>query len=98
MEHAVVRLSARFVAPCAYPDSREPAGTPIPRAFFHIHPHVELVCFNGATAAKLYVRYVLPTLNDAQRSIARDTLPSTSAAHASLPLAQKTARWSARLQ
>jgi hypoxanthine-DNA glycosylase len=68
------------------------------RAFFHIHPHVELVCFNGATAAKLYVRYVLPTLNDAQRSIARDTLPSTSAAHASLSLAQKTARWSARLQ
>jgi hypoxanthine-DNA glycosylase len=68
------------------------------RAFFHIHPHVELVCFNGATAAKLYVRYVLPTLNDAQRSIARDTLPSTSAAHANLSLAQKTARWSARLQ
>ena len=64
------------------------------RAFFHIHPGVELVAFNGATAARLYERHVLPTLADPQRRIARDILPSTSAAHARLPFAKKVGRWS----
>jgi double-stranded uracil-DNA glycosylase len=64
------------------------------RAFFHIHPHIRLIAFNGATAAKLYERHVIPTLTDAQRSIAQDTLPSTSGAHASLPFSKKAARWS----
>lgn len=64
------------------------------RAFFRIHPHIELVAFNGATAAKLYERHVLSTLTDPQRSIARDTLPSTSGAHASLPFTKKVERWS----
>jgi TDG/mug DNA glycosylase family protein len=63
-------------------------------AFFHAHPKIQLVGFNGATAAKLYERHVMSTLTDAHRAIARHTLPSTSAAHASLPLAKKTARWS----
>jgi TDG/mug DNA glycosylase family protein len=64
------------------------------RAFFHVHPGIRLVAFNGATAAKLYERHVLPTLTVSQRSIARDTLPSTSGAHASLSFAKKVARWS----
>lgn len=64
------------------------------RAFFHIHTHVRLVCLNGATAAKLYERHVLPTLTDVQRAIARATLPSTSGAHASLSFPMKVARWS----
>lgn len=64
------------------------------RAFFHIHPHIRFVAFNGTTAAKLYERHVLPTLIDAHRAIARETLPSTSPAHASLPFAEKLARWS----
>jgi hypoxanthine-DNA glycosylase len=65
------------------------------RAFFHIHPGIRLIAFNGGTAAKLYERHVLPTLTDTQRSITRDTLPSTSGAHASLSFAKKAARWSA---
>lgn len=64
------------------------------RAFFHAHPHVQLIGFNGATAAKLYQRHVLPTLSDAHRSIARKTLPSSSPAHAGLSFPQKVARWS----
>jgi hypoxanthine-DNA glycosylase len=64
------------------------------RAFFHAHPNIQLICFNGATAAKFYQRGVMPTLTDAQRSIASRTLPSTSGAHASLTFAQKTTRWS----
>jgi double-stranded uracil-DNA glycosylase len=63
------------------------------RAFFRVHPHIRLIAFNGATA-KLYERHVIPTLTDAQRSIARDTLPSTSGSHASLPFSKKVARWS----
>jgi double-stranded uracil-DNA glycosylase len=64
------------------------------RAFFHAHPHIRLIAFNGTTAGKPYERHVIPTLTDAQRAIARDTLPSTSPAHASLPFAKKAARWS----
>jgi double-stranded uracil-DNA glycosylase len=64
------------------------------RAFFHIHSRIRLIAFNGGTAAKLYERHVLPTLTDAQHSIRRDTLPSTSGAHASLSFAKKMARWS----
>jgi double-stranded uracil-DNA glycosylase len=64
------------------------------RAFFHIHPGIRVIAFNGGTAAKLYERHVLPTLTDTQRSITRDTLPSTSGAHASLSFDKKVARWS----
>jgi hypoxanthine-DNA glycosylase len=64
------------------------------RAFFHAHPAIQLVGFNGATAAKLYERLVMPTLSDAQRSIVKQTLPSTSGAHSSLTLAEKIKRWS----
>jgi TDG/mug DNA glycosylase family protein len=64
------------------------------RAFFHIHSQIRLIAFNGGTAAKLYERHVPPTLTNAQRSIPRDTLPSTSGAHASLSFQKKVARWS----
>src|SRR5580698_10512357 len=30
-------------------------------AFLHIHPYIQLIAFNGATAAKLYERLVLST-------------------------------------
>src|ERR1700689_3267826 len=65
------------------------------RAFFHAHPKIGLIGFNGGTAAKLYERHVLPTLTEPQRSIPRTTLPSPSPAHAGLSFAEKAARWSA---
>jgi TDG/mug DNA glycosylase family protein len=64
------------------------------RAFLHAHPKIEVIGFNGATAARLYERHVHPTLADAHRAIVRQTLPSTSGAHATLTLAEKAARWS----
>jgi double-stranded uracil-DNA glycosylase len=64
------------------------------RAFFHAHPNIRLVGFNGSTAAKFYDRHVMPTLSDAQRAIAKQTLPSTSGVHASMPFVEKVARWS----
>ena len=63
------------------------------RAFFHAHPEIRLIGFNGGTAAKLYQRHVIPTLTDGQRAMASTTLPSTSPAHAGVSFAQKAARW-----
>jgi hypothetical protein len=65
------------------------------RAFFHAHPDIQLIGFNGGTAAKLYERHVLTTLSDEQRAIPRSILPSTSPAHAGLSFAEKVKRWSA---
>jgi double-stranded uracil-DNA glycosylase len=62
-------------------------------AFFHAHPDIELIGFNGGTAARLYRCHVIPTLTDGQRAIATTTLPSTSPAHAGVSFVQKTARW-----
>ena len=59
------------------------------RAFFHAHPDIGLIGFNGATAAKLYERHVVPTLTEAQRSIVRTTLPLTSPAHAGSSLCRE---------
>jgi double-stranded uracil-DNA glycosylase len=64
------------------------------RAFFRAHPNIKLIGFNGATAARLYERHVMPTLTDDPREIARQTLPSTSGAHASLSFLEKADRWS----
>ena len=64
------------------------------RAFLHAHPHIQLICFNGSTAAKLYEKRAMPSLTDVQRTIAKRTLPSTSGAHARLTTAQKEAMWS----
>lgn len=63
------------------------------RAFFHVHTEVRRIAFNGATAASLYARLVLPTLAEGPRGIAREILPSSSGAHARLGFEQKTARW-----
>ena len=67
------------------------------RAFFHAHPDIQLVGFNGATSAKLYQRHVIPTLTDGQRAMATTTLPSTSPAHTGLTFAEKADRWSGAL-
>jgi TDG/mug DNA glycosylase family protein len=63
------------------------------RALFHAHPHLRRIGFNGATATRLYERHVMPTLSEAQQAIPRQTLPSTSGAHASLSFAEKASRW-----
>jgi TDG/mug DNA glycosylase family protein len=64
------------------------------RAFFHAHPNIRFIGFNGAIAAKFYERHVMPTLTDAQRAIAKQTLPSTSGVNASMTFGEKATRWS----
>ena len=58
-------------------------------AFFEVHPHVELICFNGRTAEHLYQRLALP------KRAKTACLPSSSPAHAALTFEQKLEKWRA---
>jgi hypoxanthine-DNA glycosylase len=65
--------------------------------FFRTHPHIELIGFNGAKAAELFRRIVLPTLEAPASGIRQAILPSTSPANAAMPFEGKLAAWRARL-
>ncbi len=58
--------------------------------FLEKHPHIELIVMNGRTAAGIVDRLKLghPLLRD------RRILPSTSPAHAAIPIAEKVLAWS----
>lgn len=68
-------------------------------AFFQQHPHIERVCFNGATAERYFTRHVQPILAPLSRPLPLHCvrLPSTSPAHAALAFADKLAAWRAGL-
>lgn len=63
------------------------------QAFFHGHPNIRRIYFNGAKAEAVYRKYVLPTLSGAAASLPLRRLPSTSPAHAGMTLEQKQAAW-----
>jgi hypoxanthine-DNA glycosylase len=67
-------------------------------AFFERHREIRLVCFNGAKAAELYRRRVLPKLEPQLAALESLRLPSTSPAHASMRFEQKLERWSDALR
>lgn len=69
------------------------------KAFFRRHPGITHVFFNGAKAEASYRRHVLPAIERPLRDrvISYFRLPSTSPAHAALPLARKRAAWRAIL-
>lgn len=54
---------------------------------------IDLICFNGKTAAELYRRHVLPTLPAPAATLPRLSLPSTSPAHAMMAFDEKLVRW-----
>ena len=56
--------------------------------FLALHPQIGQIYFNGATAAALFRKYIRPT-----PEIPTHQLPSTSPAHAGMPLAQKIEQW-----
>jgi TDG/mug DNA glycosylase family protein len=60
--------------------------------FFAAHPAIVCVCFNGAKAAQVFQRHVAPGLA-LRRTLEFLRLPSTSPAHAGMPLADKLAAW-----
>ena len=59
---------------------------------------IERLCFNGATAATLYAKLVLPGLEERAAALERVTMPSSSPAHASMKYADKLARWRTALE
>ena len=74
------------------------AATPPPIvAFLAAHPHIELICFNGGGAQKLFNARVLPGLPPRQAALARRLLPSTSPAYAAMRPQEKLALWKAVL-
>ncbi len=62
-------------------------------SFFAAHEAIRGVYFNGAKAASLYERLVLPTLPAHAHALRRVILPSTSPAHASMSFAIKLRKW-----
>ena len=56
------------------------------------HTGIARICFNGATAERLFLRHVLPQLPSG-RPLELLRLPSTSPAHAGLGLAGKLQAW-----
>lgn len=63
--------------------------------FFAAHPELEHLAFNGQAAADLYRRRVLPALTAHWAALPRQTLPSTSPAHATRSFAEKLLHWRA---
>lgn len=61
------------------------------RAFFRAHPAIRTVFFNGAKAQSAFERHVRHALADIEPRYER--LPSTSPAHAGMPVAKKLAAW-----
>jgi len=59
--------------------------------FFDMYPKITHIVFNGAKAEQVFRLYVLPALIEETFILAR--LPSTSPAHARMPLNAKVQKW-----
>jgi double-stranded uracil-DNA glycosylase len=62
-------------------------------AFLSTHKNIELICFNGSQAARIYQRKVLRELPVEFQSIWTEILPSTSPALAKMNRREKIFRW-----
>lgn len=62
-------------------------------ALLSSNPDIELVCFNGQAAARLFLRLVAPSLETRSNTPDYRTLPSTSPAYASMSFTDKLDRW-----
>ena len=66
--------------------------------FFLAHPGIRSVYFNGAKAAEVYRRHVLPQLSGSPSRLDLKRLPSTSPANAGMTFTQKKEAWSVILE
>lgn len=62
-------------------------------ALLETQPALQVVAFNGGTAARLFSRQVRPRLGERAATLALLPLPSTSPAHAGLPRDAKLKAW-----
>jgi hypoxanthine-DNA glycosylase len=60
-------------------------------------PSLQVIAFNGATAARLFTRHVAPALGNRLAALRLRALPSTSPAHAGLSREKKQDAWRALL-
>jgi double-stranded uracil-DNA glycosylase len=82
-------------------DARIVAGTEVVNdfaSFLPSHPAIHRICFNGAKAAGLFHRHVLPGLPNDAGDLELLRLPSTSPAHATVPFHDKLAAWRGAMQ
>lgn len=63
------------------------------KLFLTRHLGIKFIFFNGAKAAALFESLVVPAYGDGLQGIARQVLPSTSPAHASLSYEAKKLAW-----
>jgi TDG/mug DNA glycosylase family protein len=66
------------------------------KALLQRHPEINVICFNGGIAEKIFKKRVLPLLGDF--SVKYISLPSTSPAHASMSFENKVMAWRAAIQ
>ncbi len=66
-------------------------------AFLRAHTGIDLICFNGRKAEEIFMRKVRQEPRAVFQRIRYASLPSTSAAHAGMPFAQKLALWRSAL-
>ncbi|WP_047549623.1 DNA-deoxyinosine glycosylase [Methylotenera sp. G11] len=66
------------------------------KALIQRHPGINVICFNGGSAEKIFKKRVLPLLGDFSVKYIR--LPSTSPAHAGMPFENKVMAWRAAIQ
>lgn len=67
-------------------------------SFLKTYSKIGLVCFNGQTAARMFERMVISKHRGLQPDLRYATLPSTSAAFASMSFVEKLREWSIVLQ
>ncbi len=63
-------------------------------AFFEANTDIELVCFNGQKAARMFEDLILRRHSELQGGLQFETLPSTSPAYASMSFEDKLTKWS----
>lgn len=66
------------------------------KALLQRHPGINVICFNGSIAEKIFKKRVLPSLSEFSGEYIR--LPSTSPAHASMSFEKKVIAWRAAIQ
>ncbi len=62
-------------------------------SFFSTHPAIRNIFFNGTKAETIYSRHVLNKIDNVAALLEYNRLPSTSPAHATITLQQKTEVW-----
>lgn len=61
--------------------------------FFSVHKDIRKVCFNGAKAENIYQKHIFPNVKEQFAYLQYVRLPSTSPAHATMTLIDKTQIW-----